>query len=80
MTNRPGPLTCMTYMTHPFYIDTTGVNGRQLVKLCSVSYGTYPQLTKPTSVMLNATNIGLLICNGLLFMSKNIVRTAFVHK
>ena len=33
-----GPLTCSTYMTHTFYIDATGVNGRQLVKLFSVFY------------------------------------------
>ena len=30
-------------------------------------------------MVLNPTNIGLLIWNGLPFMSKNIVRIAFVH-
>ena len=36
-----GPLTCRTYMTHTFYIDATGVNGKQLVKLFFVVYGIY---------------------------------------
>ena len=31
-------------MTHTFYIDTTGVNGRQLVKLCSDFYRIHPQI------------------------------------
>ena len=31
-------------MAHTFYIDTTGINGRQLVKLCSVFYGIHPQI------------------------------------
>ena len=31
-------------MTQTFYIDTTGVNGRQLVKLCSAFYGIHPQI------------------------------------
>ena len=31
-------------MTPTFYIDTTGVNGRQLVKLWSVFYGIHPQI------------------------------------
>ena len=31
-------------MTRTFYIDTTGVNGRQLVKLCSVFYGIHLQI------------------------------------
>ena len=31
-------------MTHTFYIDATGVNGRQLVKLFSVFYGIHPQI------------------------------------
>ena len=39
-----GPLTCRTYMTHTFYIHTTGVNDRQVVKLCSVFYGIHPQI------------------------------------
>ena len=70
-------------MTHTFYIDAIGVNSRQLAKLFSVFYGIHPQIhivTKPTSVILNPTNIGLLIWNGMMFMSKNIVRTAFVHR
>ena len=31
-------------MTHTFYTDTTGVNGRQLVKLCSAFYGIHRQI------------------------------------
>ena len=31
-------------MPHTFYIDATGVNGRQLVKLFSVFYGIHPQI------------------------------------
>ena len=38
-----GPLSCRTYMTHTFYIDATGVNGRQLAKIASVFYGIHPQ-------------------------------------
>ena len=39
-----GPLTCRTYMTHTFYIDAIGVNGRQLAKLFSVFYGIHHQI------------------------------------
>ena len=31
-------------MTHTFYIDATGVNGRQLAKLFSVFYRIHPQI------------------------------------
>ena len=31
-------------MPHTFYIDATGVNGRQLVKLVSIFYGIHPQI------------------------------------
>ena len=39
-----GPIVCRTYMTHTFYIDAIGGNGRQLAKLFSVFYGIYPQI------------------------------------
>ena len=31
-------------MTHTFYIDAIGVNGRQLAKLFSIFYGIHPQI------------------------------------
>ena len=64
-----GPLTCRTFMTHTFYIDATGVNG-EIVHI----------VDQTNQCDSNPTNIGLLIWNGMLFMSKNIVMTAFVHR
>ena len=71
-------------MTHTFYIDAIGVNGRQLAKLFSVFYGIHPQIhivdqTNQCDSISNKYR-GLLIWNGMMFMSKNIVRTAFVHR
>ena len=39
--DRRSPKTCMWTAT---LFDTTGVNDRQLVKLCSVCYGIHPQI------------------------------------
>ena len=74
-------------MTYLLNINTTGVKDKQAVDESFSMYfqniSSNTELTKPTSVsrsvMLNLTNMGLLIKNDMLFLSENMVSNVFIH-